>query len=142
MKTGWYDKSYVVTRPLHNGKHQQFVLEARPCGTTNYCIAAGVFPSNCTFKSYVSSPVWNTPTSSNKNPSFSILKIALDCLQEVEKEICAVAYGEPRRIIIDGFDEKRLRVYTKVLTKKEYGYRLYPLESDFCKLPKISKILK
>ena len=42
----------------------------------------------------------------------------LEALDEIEQEIYNYANGEAAIIYVDGIDERRLRVYTKVLTKK------------------------
>lgn len=130
MKTGWYnwDNEYFVVKPLHNGKRQSLIVGAQLCYGKWY-IMMGVFSSNATYNSMYRSNVWYTPTSTNKNPTAGILSIALEALNEVEQEIHNRANGKRAYIYVDGLDERRLRVYTKVLTKK-CGYKKSTTKSD------------
>ena len=80
----------------------------------------GVFSSNATYNSIMRSSVWLAPTSANKKPTAKNLFLALEALDEIEQEIYNYANGEAAIIYVDGLDERRLRVYTKVLTKKKW----------------------
>lgn len=123
MKTGWYNRDeYFVVKPLHNGKRQSLVMGAERYNGGKWNIMMGVFSSNISYKSMHRSSVWETPTSTNKNPSMNVLSIALEALNEIEEEIHRCANGKRYYIYVDGLDERRLRVYSKVLTKK-CGYK-------------------
>ena len=79
----------------------------------------GVFSSNATYNSIMRSSAWMAPTSTNKKPAAKNFFLALDALDEIEQEVYNHANGEAAIIYVDGIDERRLRVYTKVLTKKK-----------------------
>lgn len=139
MKTGWYNKDteYLVVKPLKNGCRQSLIMGAQRGECGRWYIMAGVFPSNATYNSMRFSDVWATPTSTNKNPSIKVLTLALEALNEIEQEIHNKANGKRRYIYVDGLDERRLRVYTKVLTKKS-NYKKSTVKSR-CGLPLIYK---
>ena len=132
MKTGWYNDNNVffVVKPLHNGNRQSLIVGAEQLSTNKWNIFMGVFSSNATYNSVMRSSAWMTPTSTNKNPTAKNLFLALEALDEVEQEIYNHANGNAAVIYIDGIDERRLRVYTKVLTKK-CGYRESPIKSEY-----------
>ena len=132
MKTGWYDDDNVffVVKPLHNGNRQSLIVGAQQLSTNKWNICMGVFSSNATYNSIMRSSVWMTPTSTNKNPAARNLFLALEALNEIEQEIYNHANGEAAIIYVDGIDERRLRIYTKVLTKKS-GYRISSLKSEY-----------
>lgn len=134
MKSGWYnnDKEYFVVKPLHNGNRQSLVVGASHYASGRWYVMMGVFSSNATYNSMYNSDVWATPTSTNKNPTANILTIALEALSEVEQEIHNHANGKRAYIYVDGLDKRRLRVYTKVLTKK-CGYKKSSAKSDYVK---------
>lgn len=129
MKTGWYNgDEYFVVKPLHNGKRQSLIMGAQHCNGGKWNIMMGVFSSNIGYKSMHHSSVWDTPTSTNKNPSMNVLSIALEALNEIEEEIHRCANGKRHYIYVDGLDERRLRVYSKVLIKK-CGYKKSTVKS-------------
>lgn len=132
MKTGWYNnsKDFFVVKPLHNGNRQSLIVGAQQLAPNKWNILMGVFSSNATYNSICRSTVWMTPTSTNKNPTAKNLFLALEALGEIEQEIYNYANGEAAIIYVDGMDERRLRIYTKVLTKKS-GYRISPLKSEY-----------
>ena len=131
MKTGWYnDYKYFVVKPLHNGKRQSLIMGAINGASGRWYIMMGVFSSNATYNSMHRSEAWNVPTSTNKNPTVKTLSLALEALSEIEQEIHNHANGKKAYIYVDGFDERRLRVYTKVLTKK-CGYKKSTVKSDY-----------
>lgn len=134
MKTGWYnnDKEYFVVKPLHNGNRQSLIVGASHYASGRWYVMMGVFSSNATYNSMYNSNVWATPTSTNKNPTVNTLSVALDALGEVEQEIHNHANGKRAYIYVDGLDKRRLRVYTKVLTKK-CGYKKSSAKSDYVK---------
>ena len=139
MKTGWYDKDeYFVVKPLENGCRQSLITGAVHVGGGHWFIMAGVFPCNASFDSMRRSDVWNHITSTNNNPSIKTLTLALEALNEIESEIHERANGKQRYIHVDGLDERRLRVYTKVLTKR-CGYTISKVKSDHCNLCKLYK---
>lgn len=131
MKTGWYNdgNQYFVVKPLHNGKRQSLIVGAVHGEGGRWYILAGVFSSNATYNSMYRSEVWNTPTSTNKNPAVNTLSLALEALSEIEQEIHNHANGKRAFIYVDGLDKRRLRVYTKVLTQK-CGYKKSTAKSD------------
>lgn len=132
MKTGWYDDNnvFLVVKPLHNGNRQSLIVGAEQLATNKWNIFMGVFPSNATYNSMARSSVWMAPTSTNKKPAAKNLFLALEALDEIEQEIHNYANGEVAIIYVDGMDERRLRIYTKVLTKKS-GYRESPIKSGY-----------
>ena len=131
MKSGWYnyDNQYFVVKPLHNGKRQSLIMGANKCAAGRWYIMMGVFSSNATYNSMYYSDVWYTPTSTNKNPAVNTLSLALEALNEIEQEIHNHSNGKRAYIYVDGLDERRLRVYTKVLIKK-CGYKKSTAKSD------------
>lgn len=141
MKTGWYNNNndFFVVKPLHNGNRQSLIIGAQQLATNKWNIFMGVFPSNATYNSIMHSSVWDTPTSTNKKPAAINLFLALEALDEIEQEIHNYANGEVAIIYVDGMDERRLRVYTKVLTKKS-GYRESPIKSEY--VPNMQKLYK
>ena len=132
MKTGWYNDNNVffVVKPLHNGNRQSLIVGAQQLATNKWNIFMGIFSSNATYNSIMRSSVWMAPTSTNKKPAAKNLFLALEALDEIEQEIYNHANGEAAIIYVDGIDERRLRVYTKVLTKKR-GYRESPIKSEY-----------
>ena len=132
MKSGWYngDNEYFVVKPLHNGNRQSLIVGATNYAFGRWYIMMGVFSSNATYNSMYRSEVWNTPTSTNKNPTVNTLSLALEALSEIEQEIHNHANGKRAYIYVDGLDERRLRVYTKILTKK-CGYKKSTAKSDY-----------
>ena len=124
MKTGWYDgnRQFFVVKPLHNGHRQSLIMGACHYDTNKWVIMMGIFPCNATYNSMYKSSVWTYPTSTNKKPSIEILTIALEALGEVEQEIHNHTNGKRAFLYVDGLDERRLRIYTKVLTQK-CGYK-------------------
>ena len=131
LQTGWYSaEEFFIVKPLHNKCRQSLVMEASYYGFGRWNISMGIFSSNVTYHSLKLSPAWQTPTSTNKNPSMNVLFIALEALNEIEQEIHAFANGKKALIYIDGLDARRLRTYIKILTKK-YGYKKSSVKSDF-----------
>lgn len=132
MKTGWYNdgNDFFVVKPLHNGNRQSLIIGAERETSNKWNICMGIFSSNATYNSMAHSSVWVTPTSTNKNPTAKNLLLALEALSEIEQEIHNRNNGEAAIIYVDGMDERRLRVYTKVLTKKR-GYRESPIKSEY-----------
>lgn len=140
MKTGWYSEySYFVVKPLKNGYRQSLVLGAEHHGGGRWYVLLGVFPANISYESMYNSDVWRTPTSTNKNPSINVTAIALEALSQLEQEIHNHAKGKRAYIYVDGLDKRRLRVYTKVLTKK-CGYKKSTALSD--RIPEMHMIYK
>ena len=137
MKTGWYYDEYFVVKPLKNGCRQQLVMGVQSIGGGRWNVMMGIFPSNCTYKTMSRSSVWYTPTSTNKKPSINVLHLALEALDEIEQEIHNHVNGKRAYIYVDGLDERRLRVYTKVLTKKN-NYKLSTVKNS-CGLPLLYK---
>lgn len=137
MKTGWYYNQYFVVKPLKNGCRQQLVIGVQNIGGGRWNVMMGIFSSNCTFKTMMHSNVWDKPVSTNKNPSINVLHLALEALDEIEQEIHNHANGKRAYIYVDGLDERRLRVYTKVLTKKN-NYKLSTVKNP-CGLPLLYK---
>lgn len=137
--SGWWNEDeYIVVKSLHNGCRQQLFMSAAEYDNGRWNIYAGVFSCNSTYNSIRRSSVWGTCTSTNKNPSLEVLKLALEALSEIEKALSEAAKGKKWFIYIDGMDERRLRVYTKVLTKKEHGYKKSRVISK-CGLPILYK---
>ena len=132
MNTGWYGNQYFVVKPLENGHQQMLLVGAQPIGFGRWWILLGVFPSDITYDAMWGSYVWIDPTSTNKNPSANTLALALGALNEVEQEIHKRANGKKAYIYVDGLDKRRLRVYTKVLTKR-CGYKVSTAWSDHVK---------
>lgn len=132
MKTGWYNdgNDFFVVKPLHNGNRQSLIVGAEQLSTNKWNILMGVFSSNATYNSIARSSVWMAPTSTNKKPAAKNLFLALEALDEIEQEIHNRANGKSAFIYVDGMDERRLRVYTKVLTKKS-GYRESRIKSEY-----------
>ena len=132
MKTGWYnaDNAYFVVKPLHNGNRQSLIMGACHGDSNRWYIIMGVFSSNATYNSMYHSTAWDTPTSTNKKPTVETLSLALEALSEIEQEIHNYANGESALIYVDGFDRRRLRVYTKVLTQK-CGYKKSTVKSEY-----------
>lgn len=130
VQTGWYSKDkFFVVKPLQNGCRQSLIMWAQHDGGGRWYIAAGVFSSCATYNSMSRSDVWDTPTSTNKNPSIKTVSLALEALEEIEEEIHFYACGKRALIYVDGLDERRLRVYTKILTKK-CGYKISTAKSE------------
>jgi len=139
METGWIGKDkYYVVKPLENGYGQALIMGACKYEFGRWYIEAGVFPQNITYWRMIDSNAWRKPTSTNKNPSIKTLIVGLEALNEIEQEIHNHANGKKTYIYVDGLDERRLRVYTKVLTKR-CGYKLSKAEGLMCKLPKLYK---
>lgn len=141
MKTGWYNdgSDFFVVKPLHNGNRQSLIVGAQRVISNKWNICMGVFSSNATYNSIMNSSVWITPTSTNKNPTAKNLLLALEALSEIEQEIHNRANGKTAFIYVDGMDERRLRVYTKVLTKK-CSYKKSTAKSNYVYgMPKIYK---
>ena len=141
MKTGWYnaDSEYFVVKPLNNGNRQSLIMGACHGASNRWYIMMGIFSSNITYYSMYNSFVWNCPTSTNENPTTGSLSLALEALSEIEQEIHNHANGKRAFIYVDGLDKRRLRVYTKVLTKK-CGYKKSTAKSD--RVVGMSKIYK
>lgn len=131
MKTGWYysNSQYFVVKPLHNGKRQSLIMGACRYSANKWAIMMGVFPCNATYNSMYNSTVWRYPTSTNKNLTMEIIPLALETLGEIEREIHNYANGKRAFLYVDGLDERRLRVYTKILTKK-CGYKKSSVKSS------------
>lgn len=139
METGWTNRGeYFVVKPLKNGHRQALIMGACKCEFGRWNIEAGVFSSNITYDRMANSDVWRKPTSTNKNPSIKTLILGLEALNEIEQEIRKRTDGKKTYIYVDGLDERRLRVYTKVLTKR-CGYKLSKARSTCCELPKLYK---
>lgn len=137
MKSGWYNNEYVVVKPLKNGHKQSLIMGVYHNNCGRWDVFAGVFSSNATYHSIANSDVWTTISSTNKNPSIKVLSLALEALGEIEQEIHNHANGKRAFLYVDGMDERRLRVYTKVLTKK-CGYKKSSVRSR-CGLPLLYK---
>lgn len=138
VTTGWYGNEYFVVKPLHNGCRQELIMTTWAKGGGRYSISAGVFSCSTTYESFNRSSAWINPTSTNKKPSIETLTVALEALTEIEEEIRRTANGKRRWVYVDGMDARRLRVYTKVLTKK-CGYKKSKKISTFCGLPLVFK---
>ena len=141
MKTGWYNEQYYIVKPLHNGYRQSLIVGAQPINRGYYNIMMGVFSCNISLEKMLYSNVWNKPTSTNKNPSIKTLTLALEALTEIEQEVFKYRNGKKTIFYIDGLDERRLHVFTKVLTKKN-GYKLSKSLDINTNLPKLYKTLK
>ena len=142
IKTGWYNKNeYLVVKPLHNGCRQELVMGAQHYGYGKWYIFAGIFSCNATYNSIHSSMVWAAPVSTNKNPSFKVIPLALEALSEIEQEISKASNGKKWYIYIDGLDKRRLRVYTKVLDRNNCGYKKSTRKSEHSILPMLYKKL-
>ena len=141
VQTGWYSANeYYVVKPLHNGARQELVMFAIR-EINRWYIGAGIFSCNATYNSLNRSDVWVTPTSTNKHPSMKTITLALEALQEIEDAIIESANGKRRYIYIDGMDERRLRVYTKLLARNNCGYKKSTVKSEYCGLPLLYKKL-
>lgn len=142
MKSGWYNTNEVfVVKPLKNGSRQSLIMGAsRQYRTNHWYISMGIFSSNISYSGMIKSTVWTEPTSTNKNPSLKVLPLALEALEEIEEEIHGYIQEKKAIIYIDGLDERRLRVYTKVLTKK-YGYKISTSKEHYTSLPLIYKTI-
>ena len=139
MKTGWYGSDeYIVVKPLKNGYRQSLIVGVQKCNFGRWYVMAGVFSSYATYNTMSHSEAWIEPMSTNKNPSIKVLTLALEALNEIEQELHEQANGKRTYIYVDGLDKRRLRVYTKVLTKK-CGYKISSVKSDHCELPMIYK---
>ena len=140
MVSGWYGKSeYFVVKPLKNGHRQSLIVGAIGGEFGRWYIMMGVFSYNISHDKMYDSIVWRIPTSTNKNPSAKVFSLALEALNEIEQEIHNHANGKRAYIYVDGLDERRLRVYTKILTKK-CGYKKSTAKSEYgCGLPLIYK---
>ena len=139
MKTGWYNKDeYFIVEPLQNGCRQSLIIGAVHVGGGHWFIMAGVFPCNISFDSMRRSDVWYDITSTNNNPSIKTLTLALKALNDIEQEIHSKANGKQRYIHVDGLDERRLRVYTKVLTKR-CNYKVSSTKSEYSNLHTLYK---
>lgn len=130
LETGWYSKDeYIVVKPLHNKCRQSLVMGVISRGRGRWDVYVGVFSSYTTYKSMNYSNVWVNPTSTNKSPSMKVITLALEALNEIEQEIHYNACGKRAFIYVDGLDERRLRVYTKILTKR-CGYKISTAKSE------------
>ena len=142
IETGWHSENeYCVVKPLHNGCRQVLFMAAMNYGLGQWYISAGIFSCNATYNSVNRSEVWKNPTSTNKNPSFAVIPLALAALTEIEQAISEKANGKRRYIYIDGMDERRLRVYTKILMRNNCGYKKSSKKSDYSNLPMLFKRL-
>lgn len=141
MKTGWYSTDEVfVVKPLKNGNRQSLIMGAYRYYTNHWNISMGIFSSNISYHGMKKSIVWTEPTSTNKNPSLKVLPLALEALKEIEEEIHSHVQGKKAIIYVDGLDERRLRIYTKVLTKK-CGYKISTSKDRNTLLPVIYKVV-
>ena len=142
IETGWYSEyEYYVVKPLHNKQRQVLIMFAQSLGGGRWNVGAGVFSCNVTYRSLALSDVWETPTSTNKNPSITTVRVALEALQEIEQVITQYSQGKRRYIYVDGLDERRQRVYTKLLTKEKYNYKKSTVKCASCDLPMLYKRL-
>jgi len=131
LTTGWINEDeYFIVKPLHNGCRQSLVMSAHRWGSGKWNIVAGIFSSYATYNSICYSTVWVDPTSTNKNPSIKVLSLALESLNEIEQEIHKQAMGKRTFIYVDGLDKRRLRIYTKLLTKR-CGYKKSTIKSEY-----------
>ena len=141
MKTGWYSTDeFFVVKPLKNGCRQSLIMGANRYYTNHWNISMGIFSSNIGYNGMMKSTVWAKPTSTNKNPSLKVLPLALEALKEIEEEIHGYVQGKKAIIYVDGLDERRLRIYTKVLTKK-CGYKISTSKDRCTSLPLIYKVV-
>ena len=139
MKTGWHGESqYFVVKPLKNGHRQSLIMGVDRGEFGRWYVMMGIFRYNISYENMWHSKVWTEPTSTNENPSMEVLSLALEALDEIEQEIHNRANGKKAYIYVDGLDARRLRVYTKVLTKKS-GYKKSTAKSYYCGLPLIYK---
>ena len=139
MKTGWHGESqYFVVKPLKNGHRQSLIMGVDRGEFGRWYVMMGVFRYNISYENMLRSDVWRKPTSANESPSAKVLSLALEALDEIEQEIHNHANGKRAYIYVDGMDARRLRVYTKVLTKRN-GYKKSTVESNYCGLPLIYK---
>ena len=139
MKTGWYSETqYFVVKPLKNGHRQSLIMGVDRGEFGRWYVLMGIFHYNISYQDMWRSKTWAEPTSTNENPSAKVLSLALEALNEIEQEIHNHANGKKAYIYVDGLDTRRLRVYTKVLTKKR-GYKKSTTRSDYCGLPLIYK---
>ena len=123
MKTGWHGESqYFVVKPLKNGHRQSLIMGVDRGEFGRWYVMMGVFRYNISYENMLRSDVWRKPTSANESPSAKVLSLALEALDEIEQEIHNHANGKRAYIYVDGMDARRLRVYTKVLTKRN-GYK-------------------
>lgn len=123
MKTGWYSENeYIVVKPLKNKCRQSLIIGAIHANSNHWYLMAGIFSCNATYNSMMRSKVWENPSSTNKNPSIKTISLALEALNEIEQEIHNHVNGKKAYLYADGLDERRLRVYTKILTKR-CGYK-------------------
>lgn len=136
METGWYnlDKKinvYMVVKSLPNNNQQSLYIGAESVGGGKYNIVLGIFPSDIdTIIELLLEEAWEIPTSTNQQPSVATLFLALQGLKEIETEIKAKSHGKRRIIYVDGLDERRLRVYAKVLNRYNFGYKISSANSD------------
>lgn len=138
MKTGWHGESqYFVVKPLKNGHRQSLIMGVDRGEFGRWYVMMGVFRCNISYENMWRSEVWKKPTSTNESPSAKVLSLALEALDEIEQEIHNHANGKRAYIYVDGLDARRLRVYTKVLTKRS-GYKKSTKKS-YCGLPLIYK---
>lgn len=139
MKTGWHGESqYFVVKPLKNGHRQSLIMGVDRGELGRWYVMMGVFRCNISYEGMWRSEAWREPTSTNENPSAKILSLALEALDEIEQEIHNHANDKRAYLYVDGLDARRLRVYTKVLTKK-CGYKKSTKISSNCGLPLIYK---
>ena len=140
MKTGWYnERQYFVVKPLKNRHRQSLIVGVERCEFSRWYVIMGIFPCNITYEKMWKSDVWLYPTSTNKNPSMITISLALEALNEIEQEIHNRANGKRAFIYVDGLDERRLRVYTKVLIKR-CGYKKSTSKSKYANgLPLVYK---
>lgn len=145
IHNGWYNDdgrpSYYVVKPLHNHCRQQLVMHAIQGATNRWYLAAAVCSCNATYDSFYNSPAWDNLTSTNKNASYKTVPLALEALTEIEQAIKSVTKGKVHFLYIDGADERRLRVYAKVLNKYNCGYKKSTKKSEYCNLPMLYKRL-
>lgn len=139
VQTGWHNDYYYVVKPLHNGCRQNLIMWASNEYNGRWNIAAGIFSCMATYHSVHTSNVWFEPTSTNKNPSFKVIPLALEALAEIEQAIKEKANGKRHYLYIDGLDERRLRVYTKVLERYNCGYKKSSTQSQESDLPRLYK---
>lgn len=147
IETGWYKvddyNMYVTTRKIND--KQTLYFTAYSFGRGDYIIAL-LINDNCLNPYDILHWDWDEVESTNTTPSFSTLRLSIDCLKETEQAIITQAKGKRRRIYIGGIDEKRIRCYEKVLNKYNFGYKrssLYQPSSNHSegKLPILVKIV-
>lgn len=146
MKTGWYNLGYkyknanvyMVVKPLPHNNQQNLYIGAEPIGGGRYNILLGVFPADIdSVIDLFLEQAWEVPTSTNQHPSVTTLALALEGLKEIETEIKAKSCGKRRIIYVDGLDKRRLRTYTKVLNRYDFGYKTSSVKSDHVSNTKI-----